>query len=102
MNGKYDRETMSTAPAKPSTACVSDTQAYPLTNAGTASGATSSARHTRGNGTSVRSTSQAHAVAMTALRATPAMTRVTVLTRSEPMRGRISCSRATSSPTSEA
>ena len=87
---------------EPSTAWVSDTQAYPLTNAGTASGATSRPRQRRGSGTSVRSTSHAQAVAMTALSATPATMSVTVLTSSEPIRGRMSCSRATSRPTSEA
>jgi hypothetical protein len=39
---------------------------------------------------------------MTALSATPAIISVTVLTRSEPMRGRMSCSRATSRPTPDA
>ena len=89
---------MSSAPAYPSTRWVSDTQPKLFTNAGTASGATSSTCQSRRAGRSLRSTSQAAAVPITPVsRIAPRVSRV-VLSSSTPMRGRTSRAQASSNP----
>ncbi len=59
-----------------------------MTNAGTANGAVSAARHQRVPGNEVRSTSQAAPVPMMALRMPAPITRAAVLISSSPTRGR--------------
>jgi hypothetical protein len=79
---------MSTAPPSPVSDGRRETQAYALTNAGTASGATSSTRHQPAPASPVRSTSQAQPTPTTAQAPVARTTRETVLRSSSPTRGR--------------
>src|SRR4051812_31910006 len=89
---------MRTAPPSPERDGLRETQAYALTKAGTASGATSRTRHQPAPGSPVRSTSQAQATPTTAQAPVARTTRETVLRSSSPTRGRTTSATASDQP----